>query len=200
MNQTSQANKRKTFSSRKSDAGKVSGEGKNKANKDGSSDPEEKEFIEKIVHIDRCAKVVKGGRRFSFAALAVVGDKNGRVGVGHGKAKEVPDAIRKANENAHKNMIGIQLKENTIPHEIQSKAGGGFVVLRPAAPGTGIIAGGGVRAVLECVGIKDVLSKSLGSNNPKSMVNATIEALKKLRSADQINEMRFKSKGDVEEI
>ena len=148
------------------------------------------EFTEKVVNIDRCAKVVKGGRRFSFSALVVIGDQKGRVGVGHGKTKEVPEAIRKATENAHKNIVSIQLRNNTIPHKIVAKSDGGCVLLKPASPGTGVIAGGGVRAVLEAVGIKDVLSKSLGSNTPRSMVNAALKALKSLRSLQQIKKIR----------
>lgn len=144
------------------------------------------ELIEKVIHINRCAKVVKGGRRFSFSALVVVGDQKGRLGVGHGKAKEVPDAIRKATEEAHKSMELIQLKNNTIPHPIVGKSDGGSVMLKPASPGTGVIAGAVVGAVIEVLGIKDILTKSLGSNNPYAMVNATIAGLRKLRTAEQI--------------
>lgn len=147
-------------------------------------------FIEKVVHINRCAKVVKGGRRFSFSALVVVGDGKGSVGVGYGKAKEVPDCIRKGTDQAQKCMTVKQLKGNTIPHEVVGMHDGGKVILRPASPGTGVIAGGGVRAVLEACGIRDVLSKSLGSNNPGAMVFATLDALSKLRSAEQIRQMR----------
>lgn len=144
------------------------------------------ELAEKVIHINRCAKVVKGGRRFSFSALVVVGDQKGRFGVGHGKAKEVPDAIRKATEEAHKNMELVQLKNNTIPHPVLGKSDGGSVMLKPASPGTGVIAGAVVGAVMEVIGIKDVLTKSLGSSNPYAMVNATIEGLRKLRTAEQI--------------
>lgn len=154
------------------------------------------EFVEKVVHINRCSKVVKGGRRFSFAALVVTGDQKGRVGFGYGKAKEVPDAIRKGTERAHKNMVRIPLKGSTVPHHVLGDADGGKVLLRPASPGTGVIAGGGVRAVLEAVGISDILSKSLGSNNPIAMVTATIDGLKQLRSAEQIDGLR-KSDADV---
>lgn len=153
--------------------------------------PEEApELVDKVVHINRCAKVVKGGRRFSFSSTVVSGDLNGRVGVGMGKAKEVPEAIRKGTEKAHKNMVSISLRDDTIPHEVIGESGGGKVVLRPAGPGTGVIAGGGVRAVLEAVGIKNILSKSLGSNNHRAMINATMDGLKKLRSKEQISALR----------
>ncbi len=151
------------------------------------------ELIEKVVHINRCAKVVKGGRRFSFAALVVVGDGNGNVGLGYGKAKEVPDAIKKATDRARGKMKSVSLKDNTIPHEVVGESGGGVVMLRPATPGTGVIAGGGVRAVLEAVGVKDVLSKSLGSNNDMAMVNATLAALYQLRTLETISKLRGKS-------
>ncbi|MBE6412511.1 MAG: 30S ribosomal protein S5 [Opitutales bacterium] len=148
------------------------------------------ELIEKVVHINRCAKVVKGGRRFTFSALVVIGDGNGKIGLGYGKAKEVPDAIKKASDRARKVMKQVSLKENTIPHDVRGEFDGGIVLLRPASPGTGVIAGGGVRAVLEAVGIKDVLSKSLGSNNDMAMVNATLDALYQLRTAETISAMR----------
>lgn len=148
------------------------------------------EFTDKVVHINRCAKVVKGGRRFSFAALVVSGDGKGNVGIGYGKAKEVPDAIRKGTERAHKNLHPVQLRKNTIPHEVMGHHDGGRVLLRPAAPGTGVIAGGGVRAVLEVAGIKDVLSKSLGSTNPGALVKATFNGLTKLRTIEQIRATR----------
>ncbi len=151
------------------------------------------ELIEKVVHINRCAKVVKGGRRFSFAALVVVGDGNGNVGLGYGKAKEVPDAIKKATDRARGKMKSVSLKDNTIPHEVIGESDGGVVMLRPATPGTGVIAGGGVRAVLEAVGVKDVLSKSLGSNNDMAMVNATLAALYQLRTLETISKLRGKS-------
>jgi len=150
------------------------------------------ELIEKVVHINRCAKVVKGGRRFSFSALVVIGDGKGQVGLGYGKAKEVPDAIKKASDRAKKVMKTVSFKENTIPHEVVGEFDGGIVMLRPASLGTGVIAGGGVRAVLEAVGIKDVLSKSLGSNNDMAMVNATLNALYQLRTAETINAVRGK--------
>lgn len=149
------------------------------------------EYVEKVVHINRCAKVVKGGRRFSFAALVVAGNQKGEVGVGYGKAKEVPEAIRKGTEQAKKNLVAIKLRGDTIPHHVVGEADGGKVILRPASAGTGVIAGGGCRAVLESVGIKNVLSKSLGSNNHLAMVNATMAALKQLRSNDEIKQLRF---------
>jgi small subunit ribosomal protein S5 len=152
--------------------------------------PEEPEFFEKVVTINRCAKVVKGGRRFSFSALVVTGDQEGRVGVGYGKAKEVPESIRKATEKARKNMGPVQVLEDTIPHQVVGEADGGKVLLRPASPGTGVIAGGGVRAVLEAAGVKNVLSKSLGSNNHLAVVNATLAGLQKLRSPDLIRSLR----------
>ena len=148
------------------------------------------ELIEKVVHINRCAKVVKGGRRFTFSALVVIGDGKGNVGLGYGKAKEVPDAIKKASDRARKVMKPASLKDNTIPHDVRGEFDGGIVLLRPASPGTGVIAGGGVRAVLEAVGIKDVLSKSLGSNNDMAMVNATLNALSQLRTAEAIRAQR----------
>lgn len=151
---------------------------------------EASEYMDKVVHINRCAKVVKGGRRFSFAALVVSGDGKGNIGLGYGKAKEVPDAIRKGTERAHKNFIKVELRNNTIPHEVLGSHDGGQVLLRPASPGTGVIAGGGVRAVLEVAGIKDVLSKSLGSNNPGALVKATIAGLTKLRTLEQIRAAR----------
>ncbi|MBN2068758.1 MAG: 30S ribosomal protein S5 [Opitutales bacterium] len=147
-------------------------------------------LTEKVVHINRCSKVVKGGRRFSFAALVVVGDESGKVGVGYGKAKEVPDCIRKGTEQAQANMVDISLKGDTIPHEVIGEHDGGRVLLRPASEGTGVIAGGGVRAVLEACGVKNVLSKSLRSNNPGAMVFATLDALRQLRTAEQIKEIR----------
>ncbi|MCD8481646.1 MAG: 30S ribosomal protein S5 [Verrucomicrobia bacterium] len=151
---------------------------------------EDANAFEKVVHINRCAKVVAGGRRFSFAALVVVGDTEGKVGVGYGKAKEVPDCIRKGTEQAQKNMVPVQLKNNTIPHEVVGSHDGGKILLRPAVPGTGVIAGGGVRAVLEAAGVKDVLSKSMGSNNPGAVVFATLDALRQLRSAEDIRQLR----------
>src|SRR3954453_22503313 len=145
---------------------------------------------EKVVFINRCAKVVKGGRRFSFSALIVAGDHDGQVGVGFGKANEVAEAIRKASEAARKSMEKMSLHENTIPHETIGEFGGGRVLLRPASPGTGVIAAGGVRAVVEAVGIRDVLAKSLGSSNHANVVKATIAALRSLRRRDEIMKTR----------
>jgi len=158
----------------------------------GQQEQDGPEYIEKVVHINRCAKVVKGGRRFSFAALVICGDGKGKVGLGYGKAKEVPEAIRKGTERARANMEDMRLKGTTIPHESVGVKDGGRVLLRPATDGTGVIAGGGVRAVLEAVGIHNVLSKSLGSNTPFAMVNATMEALRLQRSAEQISRLKAK--------
>jgi small subunit ribosomal protein S5 len=152
--------------------------------------PARGETTEKVVFINRCAKVVKGGRRFSFSALIVAGDHDGKVGCGFGKANEVSEAIRKASDAARKSMEKVSLRENTIPHETIGEFGGGRVLLRPASPGTGVIAGGGVRAVVEAAGIKDVLAKSLGSSNHANVVKATIEALRGLRRRDEIFKLR----------
>jgi small subunit ribosomal protein S5 len=155
-------------------------------------DKEPKETTEKVVFINRCAKVVKGGRRFSFSALIVSGNHKGRVGIGFGKANEVSEAIRKATESAKKHMLNIAVHENTIPHEVIGEFGGGRVLLRPASPGTGIIAGGAVRAVIEAVGIRDILAKSLGSSNPSNVSKATLEALTALRPKEAIFKIRGK--------
>lgn len=141
-------------------------------------------ITEKVVFINRCAKVVKGGRRFSFSSLVVAGDQKGMVGIGYGKANEVPEAIRKGSERARKNMTAVKLKGDTIPHEVIGVADGGRVLLRPATTGTGVIAGGGVRAVLEAAGVKNVLSKSLGSQNHNAVVNATLDGLLQLKIAE----------------
>jgi len=153
---------------------------------DQNLDGQQQELIEKVVFINRSAKVVKGGRRFNFSALIVVGDKRGRVGVGLGKAGEVADAIRKGGEMARAQMVGVSLKDSTIPHEVFSHYCGAKVLLRPASPGTGIIAGKTVRAVLESAGVKDILSKSLGSKNAANVVKATLQALLSLRLREEI--------------
>src|SRR5246500_3140508 len=163
----------------------------NRGRRDRQDKPKDDSGLtEKVVFINRCAKVVKGGRRFSFSALIVTGDKLGKVGVGFGKANEVSEAIRKASDSAKKSMVKVAVRENTIPHEVIGEFGGGRVLLRPASPGTGVIAGGGVRAVVEAVGIRDVLAKSLGSSNHANVVKATIAALKSLRRRDEIFKMR----------
>lgn len=165
----------------------------NNRNAEGEkSDSERGEMTEKVVFINRCAKVVKGGRRFSFSALVVAGDRQGKVGFGFGKANEVSDAIKKASEASRKDLQTVNILNATIPHEVIGTHGGGRVLLRPASPGTGIIAGGGVRAVCEAAGVKDVLAKSLGSSNHANVVKATLVALASLRMPDEILKMRGK--------
>jgi small subunit ribosomal protein S5 len=147
-------------------------------------------LFEKVVFINRCAKVVKGGRRFSFAAIAVVGDRAGKIGVGYGRANEVPDAIKKSTEGAKKHMFAVKLKGDTIPHEVFGTYDGGKVLLKPATKGTGLIAGGAVRAVLEAAGIKNILTKSMGSSNHIAVVHATIEALLQLKTSEDYATIR----------
>ena len=161
------------------------------------NDSAEQEFQERVVTINRVSKTVKGGRVMKFSALVVVGDGKGTVGFGTGKAAEVPDAIRKGIEDAKKNMITISLSGSTIPHEIIGEAGAGRVLMKPAAPGTGVIAGGAVRAVVEAAGIKDIRTKCLRSNNPNNVVGAAIEGLKSMRSAEQVAKIRGKSVDEI---
>jgi small subunit ribosomal protein S5 len=166
-------------------------------NRDGGREAEKSQYVERVVTINRVAKVVKGGRRFSFTALVVVGDGDGTVGVGYGKAKEVPAAIAKGVEEAKKNFFKVPRIQGTIPHPVQGEAAAGVVMLRPAAPGTGVIAGGPVRAVLECAGIHDVLSKSLGSSNAINIVHATAQALRELERPEAVAARRGKTLEEV---
>ncbi|MGB9812680.1 MAG: 30S ribosomal protein S5 [Thermovenabulum sp.] len=158
---------------------------------------EVEEFVEKVVSINRVSKVTKGGKNFRFAALVVVGNKNGKVGVGTGKALEIPDAIRKGIENAKKNMIEVPVINGTIPHEVIGESGAGKVLIKPAVEGTGVIAGGPVRAVLELAGIRNVVSKSLGSNNAKNMVDSAMDALRQLKRPEDVARLRGKSLKEI---
>ena len=162
------------------------------------NEEQESEFIDRLVHINRVAKTVKGGRNMSFAALVIVGDEKGRVGFGKGKAREVPEAIRKATEEAKKTMIRVPLREGrTLHHDVRGRHGAGKIVMRAAPPGTGVIAGGPMRAVLECLGVQDVVGKSLGTSNPYNMVRATFEGLKNMESPRTIANRRGKKVGDI---
>ena len=174
-----------------------SGAGERKDRKERTPREEKSAYIERVVAINRVSKVVKGGRRFSFTALVIVGDGDGQVGVGYGKAKEVPAAIAKGVEEAKKSFFRVPRIQGTIPHPITGEASAGVVMLRPAAPGTGVIAGGPVRAVLECAGIHDILSKSMGSDNAINVVHATVKALKMLESPEQVAARRGLSLEDV---
>ena len=174
------------------------GDRRDRGNRNNQDDRGDSEIVEKLVHINRVAATVKGGRRFSFAALMIVGDQKGRVGFGHGKAREVPEAIRKATEEAKKSMIRVPLRESrTLHHDGQGRWGAGKIMVRSAPPGTGVIAGGPMRAVLETLGVQDVVGKSVGSSNPYNMVRATFEALKVQSSPRQVAAKRGKKVSDI---
>src|SRR5277367_4180178 len=174
------------------------GERRDRRDRNNNEERADSDIVEKLVHINRVAATVKGGRRFSFAALMVVGDQKGRVGFGHGKAREVPEAIRKATEEAKKTMIRVPLRESrTLHHDGRGRHGAGKVMLRAAPPGTGVIAGGPMRAVLETLGVQDVVAKSVGSSNPYNMVRATFDALKVQSSPRQVAAKRGKKVGDI---
>ena len=173
------------------------GGGRDRDNRGGRDSGDKNQFVERVVTINRVAKVVKGGRRFSFTALVVVGDGDGTVGVGYGKAKEVPAAIAKGVEEAKKNFFKVPRIQGTIPHPVQGEKAAGVVMLRPASPGTGVIAGGSARAVLECAGVHDVLAKSLGSTNAINVVHATVAALQSLETPEAVAKRRGKSVADV---
>jgi|AGTN01.1.fsa_nt_gi ribosomal protein S5, bacterial/organelle type len=178
--------------------GEGDGRGRGRGNEGNRAEREESEFVDKLVHINRVAKVVKGGRRFAFAALVVVGDAKGRVGYGSGKAREVPEAIRKATEQAKRNLIKVPLREGrTLHHDVNGHFGAGRVVLRAAPPGTGIIAGGPMRAVFETMGVADVVAKCMGTSNPHNMIKATFAALESLNSPRSIAAKRGKKVGEI---
>jgi small subunit ribosomal protein S5 len=155
------------------------------------------ELVDRVVYINRVAKVVKGGRRFSFSALVVVGDQNGHVGAGLGKANEVPEAIRKGTDAAKRNLFKIPMSKGSVPHEVIADFGAARVLLKPASPGTGVIAGGAVRPVLEVAGVRDILTKSIGTSNPHNVIHATVKALRSLRSPEQVAKMRGKSADEL---